>query len=163
MARAAIIAIARELIDVAIVALGNASLRGEDLGAYNLRPTESIAETRATIEQGLYDLFRDDQGSDSCYPIREVAAFYGFGDKLEACFREVHRANMAKLEECFDCLGKGVAHADYWEGGYTMGGERCPECHGTGRRVNRTPDGKIVKPAGWEEPNLGPILFGGEK
>jgi len=136
-ARKALKAIARALCEVAYEAIGSALLRGEDLSGYNLRCTESSGETRATIEQMLYDLFRDDEGPDSCYPIREAAAFYGFGDKLEACFAEVHRANMAKL----------------W----------CGVCGKSGCHIRRNVHGEVAPKFGWEPPDLGPILFGGEK
>jgi len=149
--------IARELCDVAYVAIGNALLRGDDLRGYNLRPVETIAETRAAIEQMLYDLFRDDEGSDSCYPIREAATYYGVGDKIEACFAEVHRANMAKLKPCIVCGSEGVERVGSIS---TTLWRECVRCNGLGRIVNRDSAGRILKPAGWQPPELGKILFG---
>lgn len=152
-ARKALIAIARELIDVAIVAIGTALLRGHGTDRVHFDPSFRAKELdRSMVEYQTYELFRR-PGRLQC--IVDAAAYYGFGDKLEACVAEVHRANMAKLV-CERCEGKGRIFGE--DRAYT---HECCDCDGTGRRVNRTNDGKIIKPAGWKAPDLGPILFGG--
>jgi predicted HAD superfamily Cof-like phosphohydrolase len=161
-ARAALAAIARELCDLAYVAIGTAVLMGHDwLDAYTLAEIEppsgwqtlAFNPERCSIERNLYQLFFHPFESR---PIRRAAAFYGIGGKLEACFAEVHRANMAKLLECGRCEGKGRIFGE--DRAYT---HECFECNGSSRRVKRTPDGKIIKPTGWQPPDLRPILFGG--
>jgi len=139
----AITDIARELCDLAYVAIGTAVLRIHVPDDLYYAHENLDGWDRAAIEGNLHKLFKRPQ---YLAPIRRTAAYYGFGDKLEACFAEVHRANMAKLE-CDWCCGRGDA--------------RCAGCHGTGRRVNRAADGRIMKPAGWQPPELGKILFGG--
>lgn len=138
-----LIAIARELCDVAYVAIGTALLRPNRFG--NIAwPSgfEPVDQQRFDMEAGLYLLFRH---PSLLRPILRAADYYGFGDKLETCFAEVHRANMRKLE-CDWCCGRGDT--------------KCAGCHGTGRRVSRAPDDCILKPAGWQPPDLGKILFG---
>ena len=137
--------IARELCDVAYVAIGTALLRvytPEDQLFYHHERLDPDRWHRSAIEGSLYKLFQRPQ---YLAPIRRAAAYYGFGDKLEDCFAEVHRANMRKLE-CDWCCGRGDT--------------KCAGCHGTGRRVSRAPDDCILKPAGWQPPELGKILFG---
>jgi len=149
------IAIARELCDVAYVAIGTAKLMGippHDRALFPLIcPPESTRDIRKAY---CYSLF---EWPGQMRPVCLLAAFYGFGDKLEACFAEVHRANMAKLE-CIACEGKGRIFGE--DRAYT---HECCVCNATGRIVNRTPDGKIIKPAGWQPPDLGPILFAEEQ
>jgi len=143
--RASRINIARALCDVAYVAIGTALLRvytPEDQLFYHHERLDPDRWHRSAIEGSLYKLFQRPQ---YLAPIRRAAAYYGFGDKLEDCFAEVHRANMRKLE-CDWCCGRGDT--------------KCAGCHGTGRRVSRAPDDCILKPAGWQPPELGKILFG---
>jgi len=161
--RASRINIARALCDVAYVAIGTALLQNHDwLDVYRLTEMESPSgwltltekPNRVSVERNLYRLFYHPHESR---PIRRAAAYYGFGDKLEDCFAEVHRANMAKLECCAEC-------SDGWNRDnrlmYGVGYLRCKKCDGTGRAVRRTNAGRILKPAGWQPPDLGPILFG---
>ena len=130
-----LIAIVRETCDVAIVAIGNALLRGHGTDRVHFDPSFRAKELDgAMVEEQMYGLFRR-PGRLQC--VVDAAAYYGFGDKLEACFAEVHRANMRKLY--------------------------CTTCDDIGCHIRYSCEGKIVKPAGWEAPNLGPILFGGEK
>lgn len=158
----ALLNIARELCDLAYVAIGTALLSGRsyDTGEGSLAPWGlPYFDNKHAAEGHLYTLFQCPENT-AC--LRMAAAFYGIGDKLEACFAEVHRANMDKVPECGECFGKGVEPADYWEGGYTMGGDKCRECEGTGRIINRDATGRIIKPDGWRAPDLGKILFGEE-
>ena len=159
-ARKALIAIARELIDVAIVALGNALISGAepDTVRWYLGPMLlSGGGARHRVEAHLYELFEQPYYPE---PIRYAAAYYGFGDKLEACFAEVHRANMAKLPDCVEC-----EHVGQWEESDKWTGEAfavyCDRCEGNGRIITKDATGRILKPVGWKEPDLAPILFGG--
>lgn len=117
--------VARELCDLAYVAIGTALLRSEDMSFFSLRTDRFVELDRAAIECGLYRSFFFVHESRH---FQRAAAFYGFGPKLEACFAEVHAANMRKLD---------------W-----------------GRTAVKMMDGKILKPANWQPPNLEPILFG---
>ena len=148
--REALIAIARELCDLAYVAIGTALVQypNQYWGGITLRDYGPTSAPRWMIEEGLYELFSRSHATRS---IRKAAAYYGIGDKLEACFAEVHRANMAKLE-CEECRGWGILRESVPSG-------ICAACDGTGRHVRRSPDGKILKPKHWQPPDLGPILF----
>jgi len=146
--RASRINIARALCDVAYVAIGTALLRvytPEDQLFYHHERLDPDRWHRSAIEGSLYKLFQRPQ---YLAPIRRAAAYYGFGDKLEDCFAEVHRANMAKLK-C-GCDTEALRRT----------GINCLTCDGTGRAVRRTNAGSILKPAGWQQPDLGKIVFG---
>lgn len=54
----------------------------------------------------------------------------------------VQRTNVDKAIVCMNCGGSGKEN----------GAEECTECNGTGRKIKRRADGKILKPEGWKEP-----------
>lgn len=64
------------------------------------------------------------------------------GIDITKYFNEVHNTNMAKGLPC-DC--NGFLH-------------ECPKCNGSGKVVTRRADGKVMKPAGWEPPNIRRLL-----
>lgn len=143
------------LCELAGVAIGTTVLRwGQSASdVTTLADWGPVSFERADIEEGMYELFR----KPFALPLRSIrraAAYYGFGDKLEACFTEVHRANMRKLE-CEICGGCG----EYPDDDFYEPTVQCCQCNGTGRLVRRSPDGRILKPAGWQPADLGPILF----
>lgn len=85
---------------------------------------------------------------DSIYVL--IGFGHALGLPLEAAWRVVQEANMAKFIECKTCFGKGKVSP-----GATSGRDedrRCIPCNGTGKEVLRREDGKILKPEGWQPP-----------
>lgn len=66
---------------------------------------------------------------------------------------EVHRSNMAKAVECLSCWGTGF-EIDEAEGHGYKSDRPCVPCRGTGRIVKLRPDGKGLKPDGWQPPDI---------
>jgi predicted HAD superfamily Cof-like phosphohydrolase len=73
------------------------------------------------------------------------------GIDLDVALAAVHAANMAKLPDCANCGGDG-----------SVGVSECPACHytGKGKQIKRESDGKVLKPKGWQEPDMSRAVKG---
>lgn len=85
------------------------------------------------------------------------------GGALSAVLEEVHRSNMTKLWECWDCDGTGEipvgVELDFDSGMYDAADiEDCVGCQGTGRRAKYREDGKVLKPPTYEPPDIQKVL-----
>lgn len=84
------------------------------------------------------------------------------GVPIDPFWREVHRSNMAKLPDCAHCDGDGdiiTTGYDDQDAEIAIRAD-CDACGGTGKgpALKRELDGKIMRPPGWTEPDLQPIL-----
>lgn len=77
------------------------------------------------------------------------------GSKLSAVFTEVHRSNMTKLWDCWECNGRGIEP----DASYVYAVE-CSGCNGTGKRPKYREDGKVLKPPTYEDPNIEKVING---
>jgi predicted HAD superfamily Cof-like phosphohydrolase len=94
--------------------------------------------------------------ADLCYVVIGTAVAYGI--PLDRVFEEVHRSNMEKAVACSTCLGAGSIPRTG-----ASGIRKCPVCNGLGRIVLRRPDGKVLKPEGWQPPNIHAALYPSEE
>ena len=76
--------------------------------------------------------------ADIVYVAYGTAVAYGID--LDGVLAEVHHANMSKSDPCVG-MGTDLTHAN------------C-ECRGTGRVVRLDSDGRVIKPEGWEPPDI---------
>jgi NTP pyrophosphatase (non-canonical NTP hydrolase) len=73
------------------------------------------------------------------------------GIDLDVALAEVHRANMAKLPDCYVCEGDGMIPLSIPR----LRRSVCLACNGTGKgKPIKREDGKIPKPDGWQPPNM---------
>lgn len=79
------------------------------------------------------------------------------GMPFDEAFEAVHRANMQKAPKCEACYGFGYRIVDAAAGSYR---DDCEKCAGVGRIVLRRDDGKVMKPVGWQAPDIAAILEG---
>lgn len=136
----------------------------------------SVAPLRITLHEEEHDELEealeavrdgDPQGREKV--ARELADelvhLYGTADlldiDLDAAFDAVMDSNMAKLPECAFCNGKG----DQGKVLVVRGKQSrlpCEACGGTGKGppIKRPSDQKVMKPDGWQPPDLSPALEG---
>lgn len=80
------------------------------------------------------------------------------GLPFDEAFAAVHLANMQKAPTCESCQGTGkVQHIPV--GASTAPVLTCEKCAGRGRIVSFRDDGKVLKPVGWEAPNIASIIW----
>ena len=83
-----------------------------------------------------------------------IGLLHALGLNPQALWDEVHQSNIGKAKwACVVCNGTGFHDSGDDE-------TACPACHGQGYiwRVERREDGKVVKPIGWQPPNLSAIV-----
>lgn len=78
------------------------------------------------------------------------------GLPFDDAFQAVHRSNMAKAGPCSACYEVGIIRTDQPEGGRRS--KVCESCGGKGRVVKLRDDGKVLKPEGWQAPNIGAVV-----
>lgn len=135
-------------------------------------PDYDHAEVRARLhyeEAGELELALE--SGDRLAIARELAdvvyVAYGtalvFGIDLDAALAAVHEANMAKLAMCPTCKGRGslrsdmiLVHGDGRERPVKSG--YCEACNGTGKLAKLDRNGKVIRPAGWQPPNMEGVL-----
>jgi predicted HAD superfamily Cof-like phosphohydrolase len=78
------------------------------------------------------------------------------GLPFDEAFEAVHRANMAKLHDCPDCGGTGH---EKQQGMKWYAGPKCEGCAGRGQKVRKRDDGKVLKPVGWQAPDIASIIW----
>jgi predicted HAD superfamily Cof-like phosphohydrolase len=61
----------------------------------------------------------------------------------------VHISNMAKLSDCPDCGGTGHVAGTEVDADFD-----CERCGGDGKVALKRPDGKVIKPDGWQPPDI---------
>lgn len=66
----------------------------------------------------------------------------------EPLLEEVRRANMAKSRPCPDCDERTVTMR------FTGPDATCAQCRGLGRVIVKREDGKVLKPEGWQPPDI---------
>jgi predicted HAD superfamily Cof-like phosphohydrolase len=117
---------------------------------------EELAETLAAMAHG--DLVEVADGlADLIYVAVGTAVAYGI--PLPAVWDEVQRSNMAKCESCTECGGQGFTrHTEGGDSGTGTTYARCYPCKGTGRRVYKDEQGKVMKPEGWTPPDIALVL-----
>ncbi len=77
----------------------------------------------------------------------------------QALWDAVHESNIAKIKHpCAACDGQGWLPAGDPTNPRVM--EPCSTCKGQGHvyEVRRREDGKVLKPAGWQPPNIVPLV-----
>lgn len=94
--------------------------------------------------------------ADACIDLVYVVSglLHGLGLDPQPLWDEVHRSNIAKIKHaCGTCETKGVVDIEGVE-------ITCPQCGGSGYHyeVRRRADGKVLKPDGWQPPNLLPLV-----
>ncbi len=87
-----------------------------------------------------------------------VGAAVEAGLPFDEAFAAVHRSNMEKAPSCDQCFGTGRMHI------VPLGPASdpipdCGNCAGKGRIVKMRMDGKILKPIGWQAPNLAALIW----
>lgn len=83
-----------------------------------------------------------------------IGLLHGLGLNPQALWDEVHQSNVAKAKHlCTACNGTGYIDAGDDE-------QACPACQGQGYKweVQRREDGKVIKPPGWQPPNLSALV-----
>lgn len=119
----------------------------------NLISEEAKELQRALAQEDLLEVI--DGACDLIYVV--LGTMVAAGVPIEPFWREVHKANMAKLVPCTNCDGDGSMIT----GTLTTPASKvdCKVCHGTGKvALKREIDGKVMRPEGWQPPALGPIL-----
>lgn len=93
--------------------------------------------------------------ADICYVVIGTACALGI--PLPEVWDAVQAANMAKFPPCENCGGRGV-YSDEADCDLPENALECASCGGKGRRVPTDGAGKIIKPPGWEPPDIGSVL-----
>lgn len=113
-----------------------------------IEDTQSALRARLLVEEvGEYLIALSEQDEagvlDAITDLIYVAIGAGitFDLPLLQAWREVHRANMSKFPVCQDCDGGG-----------------CGVCGSAGRIAILDSHGKVMKPEGWEPPDIERIL-----
>lgn len=112
----------------------------EAWAAYNVVPTVENATEVA------------DACIDTLYVV--IGLMHAMGLDPQPLWDEVHRSNVDKIKHlCTACAGAQFVNV---EGTDTP----CPACKGQGHRyeVRRREDGKVLKPEGWQPPQLRPLI-----
>lgn len=109
---------------------------------------EELAETIRAIANGELEEYADGL-ADLVYVA--IGSAVQCGIPMPAVWAEVQRANVEKFPQCEACGGCGYL-ADCDEPA------KCEPCKGIGRRVLRDSGGKILKPEGWEPPDIAAVL-----
>lgn len=110
----------------------------------NLLDEEYCEYRRAAQSNDLVEIA--DALADMIYIIAGTALIYGI--PLEEVWDAVQVSNISKAGSCEFCEGYGVDEDN----------QPCDTCGGNGFRVIRRMDGKILKPEGWQPPNIKAIL-----
>jgi len=114
---------------------------------------EEVGETLTAIdEEDLVELA--DGIADSIVVLIGTALEYGI--PLEEVWEEVHRANMDKFPPCSNThchSGRVYIYDDS-----PSSTDPCPDCNGRGTQLLLRDDGKILKPEGWEPPDIAKVL-----
>jgi predicted HAD superfamily Cof-like phosphohydrolase len=85
--------------------------------------------------------------ADIIYIALGTALCYGL--PMEEIWNAVQDSNMEKATSCEHCEASGCD-----EDGY-----QCEQCNGEGYHVLYREDGKVLKPEGWQPPNIELILY----
>jgi NTP pyrophosphatase (non-canonical NTP hydrolase) len=74
------------------------------------------------------------------------------GIDLDIALEIIGRSNLAKLPECDLCHGATFPPFPH--------GAACPSCAGSGKGkpIKRESDSKVLRPEGWQPPNMAPAL-----
>ena len=85
-----------------------------------------------------------------------IGAGIALGLPLAEAWEKVQAANLAKYPRCEHCFppGSGLGQPVVGDGG--MG--KCPICAGKGRIVLRDAGGKVIKPEGWQAPDIASLF-----
>jgi len=132
---------------------GSLASKATALKAYGDTPEERLTALRAGLlleEVGelLAALSQGDavEVADACADIEyiNIGNALTWGIPLTEVFAEVHVHNMAKFSFCHCLSGDGP--------------ESCPECAGTGLIRLVDAYGKVIKPPGWQPPDIAEVL-----
>lgn len=115
---------------------------------------EELVELQEAYETNDHEGFLD-ACVDLCYVIIGAAVEAGTGQHFDEAFAAVHAANMQKLHPCDVC--KGTRYEPI-RGMKAYGGPLCTGCDGRGGHPKFRSDGKILKPIGWEAPDIAGII-----
>lgn len=125
---------------------------------------EWIKEAQHIREQEGPDLVKAIDGLCDLLCVTYGAAVE-FGIDLAPFWDEVHRTNMAKAPDCDWCGGSGrQTEGETIEGPSGEPEEQwyeknCEHCDGTGKdEPRRREDGKVLKPEGWQPPDIRGVL-----
>ena len=125
-------------------------------------PPERVALRRSLLEEEISETLKAmtaedlveiaDGIADSIVILAGTALEYGID--LTPVWEAVHQSNMAKFPPCEPCAGSGTPpQGSIWDQG-----SQCPDCEGTGRQLILREDGKVLKPAGWQKPDIASVL-----
>jgi hypothetical protein len=81
------------------------------------------------------------------YNLNGTIDLLGFTEQIETAFKEVHRTNMTKFLSSLSEVQRTVED-------YTNAGVKCNYIEKNGKYAIIREDGKLIKPIGWEKPNL---------
>lgn len=109
---------------------------------------EELAETLQAMAKGDTAEMADGL-ADLVYVTVFTALLHGVD--LRPVWAEVQRANMSKFPTCDSCDGDGKGPISDAKGA-------CLNCGGLGREALRNDAGKIIKPNGWQPPDIREIL-----
>lgn len=115
----------------------------------NLEQRIALSESTRESAEAFADVA--DAAIDLIYV--SVNVLYALGFNYEKMWEEVHIANMQKLPQCEACFGGGVMYDP------GLKAITCRTCGGHGRTAPiRNEAGKIMKPEGWQPPDLASII-----
>jgi hypothetical protein len=124
--------------------------------ARELRAAEQALERRLAMTESIDEsLSAVAEVADGALDLIYVAfnVLHAIGVRPRPLWAAIHKANLAKIPDCQECNGTGVS------GGIASDEMDCSHCDGLGKLPPiRNEQGKVLKPAGWQPPDLIPLL-----